>query len=121
METLYHITTDCGPLENPVNGHITITGNRELSRLEADSVCDPNFVLNGPGQLICEIEGQWSGPEPTCDGPSIEHIFYITHLLATDNISNISYIYSVAPDHPVLICEITDLDKGYRKLLSFMA
>lgn len=63
---------DCGSLDNPVNGVVTIDAGTTLGMIARYS-CNPGYVLMEVLALrLCTISGQWSGTAPTC-----ERMFYM--------------------------------------------
>lgn len=62
---MYHITgVDCGVLNAPVNGQISLTGTTVGN--QALYKCDRGFVLIGNDLRICQNNGEWSGVAPVC-------------------------------------------------------
>lgn len=58
---------DCGDLENPENGAVSLAGTTILS--VATYSCDFGFFFVGGDQVrTCQTTGTWSGTEPTCLG-----------------------------------------------------
>jgi hypothetical protein len=55
----------CAPLSPPANG--TISGTTTVTY-----TCNPGFILNGNATRACQIDGSWTGSDPTCvDDPCI--------------------------------------------------
>ena len=61
-------TADCGSLNNPLNGQVTLTDTTVGST--ATYECDSGFTLVGNEERTCQDDGTWSGTDPTCDGMS---------------------------------------------------
>ena len=61
---LYFIV--CDALSNPVNGHVrnTMTGVGD----SATYYCDYGYDLIGDVTVRCQLNGNWSGSPPTCEG-----------------------------------------------------
>lgn len=60
---------DCGSLDDPANGMVTLSqGTTTLNSIAVYS-CDVGFTLVVPShfQRICQFNGMWS-PEPACRG-----------------------------------------------------
>ena len=57
---------DCGDLDEPSNGQVTLTGTTFGSM--ATYECDSGFTLVGNQVRTCQDDGNWSGTEPVCDG-----------------------------------------------------
>ena len=72
MHVILSITTstftvvDCGTLNDPSNGQVTLNGTTFWS--VATYTCDPGFNIVGDMKRICQANGTWSGNEPTCEG-----------------------------------------------------
>ena len=60
------LAIDCGDLDDPPNGQVTLTGTTFGSM--ATYECDSGFTLVGNQVRTCEDDGNWSGTEPICDG-----------------------------------------------------
>ena len=65
----YTTAVDCGPLANPTNGQVNLTGT--IFRSTASYSCNEGFQLNGQITRECRSDGQWSGQAPTCDCKSL--------------------------------------------------
>ena len=63
---LSSIAIDCGGLSVPSNGQISITATTFGS--VATYSCDRGYTLDGNTSRICQSNGQWSGPQPSCVG-----------------------------------------------------
>ena len=57
---------DCGPLRQPENGDVRISSTTFGS--SARYSCFPGYNLIGLIVRVCQIDGTWSGQEPTCEG-----------------------------------------------------
>ena len=57
--------TTCPLLEDPVNGHVSVTALTVQST--ATYSCNLGYVLIGEGNRMCEEGGAWSNEEPTCE------------------------------------------------------
>lgn len=55
---------DCGPLDNPEDGAVSLTGTTYIS--VATYSCDSGYVLMGDEMRTCLDTGLWSGSTPTC-------------------------------------------------------
>ena len=58
---------NCGPLSNIPNGAVDTSGGTNY-KCTAVYTCDTGYVLNGMVARTCQVDGMWSGNEPTCDG-----------------------------------------------------
>ena len=58
---------DCGPLEDPENGRVELTGTTEGST--ATYFCFPGYELKGVETRTCTSDG-WSDSEPSCERKS---------------------------------------------------
>lgn len=57
---------DCGLLENPSNGQVTLSGT--VFESVATYQCDSGFNLVGNVERVCQASGEWSGTDASCDG-----------------------------------------------------
>lgn len=48
----------------PGNGRHTLGGTRVGDKVQF--VCHEGFELQGNAELVCQNDGKWSGPIPTC-------------------------------------------------------
>ena len=64
-----YLAVDCGSLNNPRNGEVTLTGT--TLRSEALYSCNSGFVLVGENRRVCQTNGEWSGEAPTCTGSMV--------------------------------------------------
>ena len=55
---------DCGGLDNPLNGQVTLTGTEFGSF--ATYECNAGFNLVGNVERTCQESGDWSGTDPVC-------------------------------------------------------
>lgn len=55
---------DCGSLEDPKDGTVSLTGTTFIS--VATYSCDSDYVLMGDEARTCLETGLWSGSTPTC-------------------------------------------------------
>ena len=60
----------CGPLNNPLNGQVTIVGSGIGA--PATYSCNTGYILRGVVSRVCQVNGQWSGSAPTCEGSFLE-------------------------------------------------
>ena len=60
----FYTAIDCGELQAPMNGQVTLTGT-VFNSLAVYS-CNPGFTLVGSAARTCMASGQWSGEAPTC-------------------------------------------------------
>ena len=65
LTLLLSLAVDCGPLSDPINGHVT-TPNGTTLGFQANYNCNEGFFISGSPIRSCEASGDWSGPEPTC-------------------------------------------------------
>ena len=62
---LLFIAVDCGSLNDPDNGMVSVDGTRLNS--EAVYGCDTGYRLVGDSERLCTEQGAWSGDQPTCE------------------------------------------------------
>lgn len=60
------IAVDCGPLEQPRNGHVDfiLTTYQSL----ANYSCNNGYKIQNISSRMCQADGNWSGTEPVCFG-----------------------------------------------------
>ena len=56
---------DCGALSGPANGQVSHTTGTTLGRTATYS-CNTGYNLMGDSIRTCQVNGMWSGSEPTC-------------------------------------------------------
>jgi len=56
---------DCGTLQNPNNGHVSLIDGTTLEA-NATYSCNSGFQLIGDNRRQCLANGVWSGGEPIC-------------------------------------------------------
>ncbi len=59
-----NIGIDCGPLDYPKNGEVSLTGTEVGSTATYD--CIEGYVLVGVATRQCKADGDWSGDKPHC-------------------------------------------------------
>lgn len=59
------IATECGDLQDPRNGRVSISGYIVYS--VATYKCDSGFGIKGAVTRMCKKDGTWSGSDPTCE------------------------------------------------------
>ena len=70
------LAVDCGTLSQPNGGQVSQDGSSLGS--QANYSCSEGYVLNGNSTRVCQVDGQWSGSEPTCEGQSLIHyVWYV--------------------------------------------
>ena len=57
---------DCGPLEVPNNGQVS--ASETVYNYTATYTCNTGYVLSGGSTRTCQVNGEWSGNAPTCEG-----------------------------------------------------
>ena len=55
---------DCGNLDDPDNGEVTLTGTTLGSK--ADYSCNNGYALEGNERRVCQSNREWSGMAPVC-------------------------------------------------------
>lgn len=62
-----HTAVNCGPLNNPLNGQVSLTGTTFIHM--ATYSCNSGHILTG-GDAVreCQSDGTWSGEAPMCIG-----------------------------------------------------
>ena len=58
--------SDCGPLEDPCDGHVVTASGTTLNQ-QATYACDLGFVPDISSVRTCQADGTWSGVKPCCD------------------------------------------------------
>ena len=61
---LYSLEINCGPLDEPNNGFVSLSGTAEGDT--ATYRCKPGFVLEGEDTRVCNCSGNWTGSVPEC-------------------------------------------------------
>ncbi|KAL4228764.1 hypothetical protein ACF0H5_011806 [Mactra antiquata] len=56
---------DCGPLDDPVNGHVNTSEGTTYSAT-AVYTCELGYELRGSTDLFCQANGTWSNDPPLC-------------------------------------------------------
>ena len=59
------IAVDCGVLDDPENGEVSLTGT--ILGSKATYSCNSGYVLEGESTRVCQSNGKWSGEAPTCE------------------------------------------------------
>lgn len=59
-----HIVVDCGDLDDPENGQVSMSGTKFGS--QARYRCFPGYTLQGVTNRLCEDDGLWTGDPPRC-------------------------------------------------------
>ena len=69
MQHIFHlcVVVNCGSLSNIPNGAVDISGGTNY-KCTAVYTCDKGHDINGMVARTCQVDGMWSGSEPTCDG-----------------------------------------------------
>lgn len=62
------IGVDCGDLDDPENGEVSLTGTTFGSN--ATYSCNDGYFLEGESSRVCQSDGNWSGEAPTCERKS---------------------------------------------------
>ena len=62
----YFTVSDCGPLDSPINGIVTTTGQKFWD--SATYSCLPGYILVGEATRVCQDTGVWSLTAPACVG-----------------------------------------------------
>ena len=55
----------CGPLTDPVNGAVTVTGT--MSGSTATYSCDPGYMIVGDSTRTCGTDGMWTLATFSCE------------------------------------------------------
>ena len=69
LEIYCHIIVNCGDLNDPNNGQVSLNGT--ILGSIATYTCDPGFNLTGDMERTCQANGDWSGSEPVCQSQFI--------------------------------------------------
>ena len=59
------IVIQCSPLVSPMFGVVDMSRGRDYVAV-AHYRCNDGYSLNGQSVRQCEVDGEWSGGEPTC-------------------------------------------------------
>ena len=59
-----HTGVNCGPPESPAQGATNYTSTEYGA--EAKYSCNAGYVLSGASVAVCNLDGTWSRPPPTC-------------------------------------------------------
>ena len=68
--TIWHVYThthtgvNCGPPESPAQGATNYTSTEYGA--EAKYSCNAGYILSGASVAVCNLDGTWSRPPPTC-------------------------------------------------------
>ena len=60
-----HSVVDCGSLQDPENGMVTVTETTVGSTANY-SCSGSNYLLVGAAERTCQADGMWSGSAPEC-------------------------------------------------------
>lgn len=74
------LVIDCGPLENPKNGSVSVAATTVNSI--AYYQCNSGFTLVGEAMRVCQKDSTWSGRPPVCIGESqlqLKTVFDVMH------------------------------------------
>ena len=82
--SLSTVADDCGPLNPPTDGLVSITGTTVGST--ATYTCNDGFGLQGQSTRTCQTNGQWSGSAPICQRKLDVANLCIHALLSSTNI-----------------------------------
>ena len=63
--TILNIAVDCGDLDDPENGQVSLTGITFGSK--AIYTCNDGFELVGSSVRMCLATGEWMGEAPVCE------------------------------------------------------
>ena len=58
------VADDCGPLDAPNDGSVSISGT--IVGSTATYTCNDGFRLQGQSTRTCQTNGEWSGSAPIC-------------------------------------------------------
>ena len=60
-----HAVVDCGSLQNPTNGTVSVTGTT-FGSTASYSCSGSNYLLVGAAERTCQANGMWSESVPQC-------------------------------------------------------
>ena len=60
-----HAVVDCGSLQDPENGMVTVT-ETTFGSIASYSCSGSNYLLMGAAERTCQADGMWSGSVPIC-------------------------------------------------------
>ena len=86
---------DCGSLNAPANGQVTLTGT--TFGQTATYSCNTGYNLCGDSTHTCPATGQWSGSAPTCQGMLLKGdmtLFSNVHIHKKHNNIHLGLAYS---------------------------
>ena len=69
----FSAVVDCGPLDDPENGDVSVSGTRVGS--SAFYYCFTGYRLIGSSFRTCLSSGNWSGSAPICQGKCLNCSF----------------------------------------------
>ena len=61
------IAVQCPALDNPPNGEVTLSNNNSAFSV-ATYRCDFGYIIGDVTSRTCQVDGSWSGSEPTYTG-----------------------------------------------------
>ena len=67
MILLILAVVDCGILNDPANGQVTLNAGKTFGQ-NATYRCNTGYNLMGNSSRTCQATGNWSGSAPTCEG-----------------------------------------------------
>ena len=62
------IVKQCDALSNPDNGFVVPAGTSINVGGTATYTCNDGYEISGSDALTCELNGEWLGSLPTCEG-----------------------------------------------------
>ena len=62
------LVIQCNALSDPDNGAVSFTGIGVNVGDTATYSCNDGYELSDDSTLICQSDGEWSSPPPTCEG-----------------------------------------------------
>lgn len=68
----YDTGVNCGPPESPAQGATNYTSTEYGA--EAKYSCNAGYVLSGASVAVCNLDGTWSQPPPTCSSKLVPYI-----------------------------------------------
>ena len=66
VPNLFFPDIDCGALDNPVNGEVSVSST--IFNSTATYSCNAGYNMTGNYVRTCLESGLWSGSEPICTG-----------------------------------------------------
>lgn len=70
---------ECPPLSRPDSGYLSCSGENNSFNITCQFKCYSGFMMEGPPNVTCGPNGDWSGPRPVCTGRFFYLCFWKTN------------------------------------------